>query len=162
MPITEIQTPARDPTVNLALDTIQLNKQALVFVSSKRSAEKQAEEIAKKLKQTTKNQEQLASRALKTLSRPTKQCERLALTLKKGIAFHHAGLHAKQKTLIEDAFRDGDVTVICCTPTLAAGVDLPAYRAIVRDLKRYSGRFGMTYIPVLEFLQMVGRAGEAR
>jgi len=159
MPICQIPTPHKDNTVNLALDTISKRKQALVFVSSKRSAEKQAEDISKKIKVSLPAHKELAKKALNTLPKPTRQCERLALCLTKGIAFHHAGLHSKQKTIIEDAFKQGVVRIICCTPTLAAGVDLPAYRAIVRDLKRYSGRFGMQYIPVLEYLQMVGRAG---
>jgi helicase len=44
------------------------------------------------------------------------------------------------------------------------GVDLPAFRAIIRDLKRYSdtGWGGMQYIPVLEYLQMAGRAGRPK
>ena len=52
--------------------------------------------------------------------------------------------------------------IICCTPTLAAGLDLPAYRAIIKDLKRYGGSFGMVNIPVLEYLQMVGRCGRPK
>ncbi|HLC84870.1 MAG TPA: helicase-related protein [Candidatus Nanoarchaeia archaeon] len=158
-PILEIKQPSSDPTVNVALDTLEKNKQALVFVSSKRGAEKQAEEIAKKVKVSLAAHKDLASQALKALSRPTPQCERLAECLEKGIAFHHAGLHSSQKTLVEDAFRSGAVRIICSTPTLAMGIDLPAYRAIIRDLKRYSGRLGMAYIQVLEYLQMVGRAG---
>ncbi|PIY59842.1 ski2-like helicase, partial [Candidatus Woesearchaeota archaeon CG_4_10_14_0_8_um_filter_47_5] len=71
---------------------------------------------------------------------------------------HHAGLAQKQRELIEDAFRDGKIKIICSTPTLAAGVDLPAFRTILKSLRRYSGR-GMAWIPVLEYLQMSGRAG---
>ena len=41
---------------------------------------------------------------------------------------------------------------------MAFGLDLPAYRAIIKDLRRYSPR-GLTWIPVLEYLQMCGRAG---
>ncbi|MBI2647636.1 hypothetical protein HYW99_04105, partial [Candidatus Woesearchaeota archaeon] len=38
------------------------------------------------------------------------------------------------------------------------GVDLPAYRAIIKDLKRYT-LHGLSWIPVLDYLQMSGRAG---
>jgi helicase len=51
--------------------------------------------------------------------------------------------------------------VISATPTLAAGINIPAYRVILRDLKRYMG-FGMDYIPVLEAQQMLGRAGRPK
>jgi len=151
----------RDPVVNIALDTIEKNKQALVFVNTKRSAEKVAEDITKKVKRKSKELDELSEKARKALSKPTKQCERLAFCLKSGIAFHHAGLNSKQKELIEDAFRKGLVKIIGCTPTLAAGLDLPAFRAIIRDTKRF-GAHGMAHIPVLEFLQMAGRAGRPK
>ena len=38
------------------------------------------------------------------------------------------------------------------------GLDMPASRVIVKDLRRY-GHKGMEYIPVLEYHQMAGRAG---
>ena len=106
------------PAIDLALDTINKKKQALVFVNTKRSAEKCAEEISKKIKNV--NLADLSEKSLKALSRPTKQCERLARCLKAGIAFHHAGLHSKQRELIENNFREGKIKIICCTPTLAA------------------------------------------
>ncbi len=151
-----------DQSINLALHTISIDKQALVFANTKRSAEKAAEDIAKKIKDTNSDLYELSQKALKVLQRPTKQCERLANCLKKGIAFHHAGLTQKQKDLIEDSFRSGLIKIICCTPTLAAGVDLPAFRTILKDLRRYGGREGLSWIPVLEYLQMAGRAGRPK
>jgi helicase len=58
----------------------------------------------------------------------------------------------------ESAFRNRDLRVICATPTLAAGVNVPARRVVVRDLKRYTGE-KMAWLPVLEVHQMCGRAG---
>ncbi len=150
-----------DPVINLALDTVEMKKQALVFVNAKRSAEKVAEDISKKSPLKGGELDKLSESVLKVLSRPTKQCERLSVCVKRGIAFHHAGLHHKQKELVEDAFRAGVVKIICCTPTLAAGVDLPAFRTIIRDVRRFTAH-GMTHIPVLEFLQMAGRAGRPK
>jgi len=144
--------------LNIALDTLKIGKQALIFANTKKSAEKTAEEISKKMKSNSEILNTLAEQALNVLSRPTKQCERLAFCLKKGIAFHHAGLTQEQKAIIEDNFRNGAIKLICCTPTLAYGVDLPAYRAIIKDLKRYTVH-GLTWIPVLDYLQMSGRAG---
>ncbi len=152
-----IKQHTENPAVDLALDTIERNKQALVFTSSKKSAEKSAEDIAKEIKLLSNHD--ISEDILHALPKPTKQCERLALCIKKGIAFHHAGLTSKQRELIEEGFRSGAIKIICSTPTLAAGVDLPAYRAIIKELKRYGGRWGSTYIPVLEYHQMAGRAG---
>ncbi len=148
-----------NPVIDLALDTISLKKQAIVFVNTKRSAEKSAEDIASKIK--TNEYDELAEQALKALSSPTKQCKRLSKILKSGIAFHHAGLAAKQRELIEKNFKIGKIKVICSTPTLAIGLDLPAFRVIIRDLKRFTQR-GLQYIPVLEYHQMAGRAGRPK
>ncbi len=163
----EIEEKTSNPAVNLALDTVKAGKQALVFVSTRQSAEKSAEEIAHHLKLSGEKLVVVADEALHVLSRPTKQCERLSRCIKGGTAFHHSGLTGKQRQLIEDNFRSGAIKIICCTPTLAAGVDLPAFRAVIRDLKRFSERSGYGYggsnwIPVLEYLQMCGRAGRPR
>ncbi|MFH1506451.1 MAG: helicase-related protein [archaeon] len=148
-----------DAVINIALDTISLNKQALVFVNTKRGAESQAEKISSKIKEQKEEWTELSEKALKALSKPTKQCKRLALCLNRGIAFHHAGLASKQRELIEENFREGKVKIICCTPTLAYGLNLPSFRTIVRDLKRYGGPWGMHPIPILEYHQMIGRSG---
>ena len=140
----------------LALETIQIGKQAIIFVPSRASAEKTAEEIAKK---TSILLPELEKEILRAVSTPTKQCRRLSLCVKKGIAFHHSGLTSKQKETIEDNFKKGSIKIICCTPTLAAGMSLPAFRVIIKSLKRYTGNWGMDWIPVLEYLQMAGRAG---
>ncbi len=163
----EIDEKTSNPVVNVALDTVKVGKQALVFVSTRQSAEKSAEEIAHHLKLSNEKLVAAADEALHALSRPTRQCERLSRCIRGGAAFHHSGLTGKQRQLVEDNFRSGLIKIICCTPTLAAGVDLPAYRAVIRDLKRFSERSGYGYggsnwIPVLEYLQMTGRAGRPR
>ncbi len=158
---TKIPAQTRESVLDVALDTIRLNKQAIIFVNSKRSAESVAEKIANKLKLDDKELEEykiISDKALKALSNPTKQCKRLALCLEKGIAFHHAGLRSEQRRIIETNFRERKIKVICATPTLAQGVDLPAYRTIIRDLKRFT-QHGMRNIPVLEYEQQAGRAG---
>ncbi|MFT4303720.1 MAG: helicase-related protein [Candidatus Woesearchaeota archaeon] len=155
--IEPIEDKYTDPSINIALDTIKKNKQAIFFVNTKPSAEKLAEEISKKIKDV--NLEDLSESILKALPKPTYQCKRLSTTVLKGIAFHHSGLTSKQRDIIEDNFKQGKIKIICATPTLAAGVDMPAFRSVVRDLKRYGGQWGMMDIPVLEYQQMAGRAG---
>ncbi|MDO8511168.1 MAG: helicase-related protein [Nanoarchaeota archaeon] len=145
-----------DPILKLALQTLEQNKQAIVFVPSRASAEKTAEEIAKL---TAFQLPELEHEILKAASTPTKQCRKLSHAIKKGVAFHHAGLLQKQKELVEDEFRSGKIKIICATPTLAAGLSLPVFRVIIKSLKRFSGSWGMDWIPVLEYLQMAGRAG---
>jgi helicase len=159
----------KDAVTNIVADTIQKNKQALVFVNSKRSAESVAKKLTtflKKKRPTLGADHHFSALqpALQTISEravqqtQTKQCLTLASCLKEGIAFHHAGLTSHQRSLIENEFRAGTIKVICCTPTLAIGMDLPAYRVIIRDVKRFSPT-GIDFIPTLEYEQIAGRAG---
>lgn len=152
----------KDNVVNLVLDTIGKDKQVLIFNNSKNSSEATAERVALAISdKKLENKELLkeySQKILKSLQTPTKQCRRLAKIVEKGVAFHHSGLTAKQRSLIEKGFKKGDIKVISSTPTLAAGLNLPAYKVIIKDYKRYSSR-GFNDIPVLEFHQMSGRAG---
>jgi len=156
-----IEQVTKDPVTDLCLDVIKIKKQAIVFLSTKKSAEACAEKIATKLQydETTKKMSELAEKAL---ANPTKQCKRLGKTLQKRIAFHHSGLNTKQRKIIEESFRAGEIKIICSTTTLGAGLDLPAYRSIIRDIKRFSPGWGSIPIPVLEYEQMAGRAGRPK
>ena len=78
--------------------------------------------------------------------------------IRKGIAFHHAGLSSDRREKIEEGFRNGKIKVIAATPTLASGVNLPARAVIVRDITRFSSGYS-DYLPVSEVRQMLGRAG---
>jgi helicase len=160
--ITHIEQKTNDASIDIALSTIKIGKQAIIFVNTKRGAESLAEKISLRLKKdnpaSLKENMDLSGSVLGVLSKPTKQCTRLSETIKYGIAFHHAGLVSEQRELIELSFKSGIVKIIVATPTLAAGVDLPAFRVIIRDLKRF-GLWGMDYIPVLEYEQQAGRAG---
>ncbi len=153
-----------DQSSAILLNTIKIGKQALFFVSTRRSAESLAEKLGKLAKnyigRNDKKQLEILSDEIKNiLEVPTKQCKRLAGCVKNGVAFHHAGLLFKQKKLIEDNFRNGLLKGIVATPTLAFGINLPAFRVIIRDAKRYYPGIGSKFIPVLEYKQFCGRCG---
>ena len=160
-----------DKDINLKAEIkkqITQGGQCLVFVNSRRSAEAGAKRIGEFIRSANlipgndlEKLEKLAVDISAVLDPPTQQCLKLKNCIIGGAVFHHAGLVNEQRQMIEDAFKTGLIRVISATPTLAAGVNLPAREVIIRDLMRYSGG-GMSYIPVMEYRQMAGRAGRPR
>ncbi|ACS33372.1 ATP-dependent DNA helicase [Thermococcus gammatolerans] len=146
---------------SLVVDAVKRGKGALVFVNTRRSAEKEALALSKLVSSHLTKPEKRALESLASQLEDNPTSEKLKRALRGGVAFHHAGLSRVERTLIEDAFREGLIKVITATPTLSAGVNLPSFRVIIRDTKRYAG-FGWTDIPVLEIQQMMGRAGRPR
>lgn len=161
----KVKAPGKDKVSKIALDTIENNGgQVLVFVSKRRStqvvARKASRWVREVLTQDERDKLEEISQAIETaLGEPTETCHKLAKYVKSGTAFHHAGLHHRQRAGVEDAFRRNLIKIISATPTLAAGVNLPSQRVIIRDYKRYSPPYGMQPIPVLEYKQQAGRAG---
>jgi helicase len=156
----QIPTPSKHDDINLCLDTVEEGGQSLVFVSSRRNAEGFAKRMALALAMET---DELAEYSQK-LERyaETEMGKVLAACVRRGVAFHHAGLKAQQRALVEKGFRKGYIKVITSTPTLAAGLNLPARRVIIRDYLRFQSGEGMVPIPVREYRQMAGRAGRPR
>jgi len=157
----DVKEVTKDSVLDLALDTINAEKQALVFVNTKKSAESVAEKLSLVVQKQNLNPDKLekeSKKILHSLSFPTKQCRKLSDCVKNGVAFHHSGLSAGQRSEVETSFKERKIKIICCTTTLALGLDFPSDRVIVRDLKRFSG-YSTTWIPVLEMKQFIGRAG---
>ena len=144
-------------------DTLRDGGSTLVFVNSRRNAESAANRLANVTEGMVDPDERgdlddLADE-LRAVS-DTETSEDLARAVERGAAFHHAGLTSEHRGLVEDAFRERLLKVVCATPTLAAGVNTPSRRVIVRDWRRYDGNAGgMVPLPTLEVHQMFGRAG---
>jgi len=134
--------------------------QALAFVRSRREAEQLASTLADERVAEAGGIGMEAAAVAEELRQTgtTEQGQRLAEACAWGVAFHHAGLRSDHRAVVEEAFRQDRLAVICATPTLAAGVNVPARRVVVRDQRRYTGS-GMEWLPTLEVHQMAGRAG---
>jgi helicase len=169
-----------DDLRNVLLSTIQDSGQVLIFRGTRRYAEGSATKLgswmSKRMKSWLKSPEngpdeldveqRLAALAdvaneIEGSEESTMMGDRLAEALRGGIAFHHAGLTAKQRKIVENAFRERILFAICATPTLAAGVNLPARRVVVRDISRWEDGLSRP-LPRMEVHQMLGRAGRPR
>jgi ATP-dependent DNA helicase HFM1/MER3 len=75
-----------------------------------------------------------------------------------GVAFHHAGLDLQDRNAIETAYLKGDISLICCTSTLAVGVNLPCHLVVLNGTIGYQDGSICEYSD-LEVMQMLGRAG---
>ncbi|MFO8114133.1 MAG: ATP-dependent DNA helicase [Halorubrum sp.] len=157
-----------DQTARLVADALDTEEDgqggsSLVFVNSRRNAESSARKLTDVTGPRLTDDERGRLRELADEIRgvsDTDTSEDLADAVERGSAFHHAGLASEHRSLVEDAFRDRLIKCISATPTLAAGVNTPARRVIVRDWRRYDGEFGgMKPLDVLEVHQMCGRAG---
>ena len=49
-----------------------------------------------------------------------------------GFSIHHAGMLRQDRNLVERYFAAGHIKVLCCTATLAWGVNLPAHAVIIK------------------------------
>ncbi|WP_254521837.1 ATP-dependent DNA helicase [Natrinema caseinilyticum] len=147
----------------LVRDILTEGGSSLVFVNSRRNAEAAARRLGGVSKSELTAEERAALADLADEIRDDSDTETstdLADCVERGAAFHHAGLSSTQRSLVEDAFRDRLLKVIAATPTLAAGVNTPARRVIVRDWRRFDpSAGGMAPLDVLEVHQMMGRAG---
>jgi ATP-dependent DNA helicase HFM1/MER3 len=75
-----------------------------------------------------------------------------------GVSFHHAGLDVQDKACIERSFLSGQLHVICCTSTLAVGINLPCHTVVLKGTTGYTNDGPQEYSD-LEVMQMLGRAG---
>ncbi|XP_076767042.1 mutagen-sensitive 301 [Xylocopa sonorina] len=143
-----------DQIGGLVMDVIPEDS-CLVFCSSRKNCENVAlllvKVLFKSLKEYKKDEKQ---KLLDALKNEEGLCPILDKTIKFGVAYHHSGLTSEERRLLEDAFRVGTLCVICCTSTLAAGVNLPARRVILR-----SPYVGNQFLNLSRYKQMVGRAG---
>ncbi|XP_051169312.1 helicase POLQ-like [Leptopilina boulardi] len=129
----------------------------LIFCSNRKSCENVAKLLTKVLFRNLLEHNKESKIYLESsLTNEGTLCPILRRTIKYGIAYHHSGLTAEERKLIEDAFKDGTLCVICCTSTLAAGVNLPARRVLLR-----SPYIGTEFLNTSRYKQMIGRAGRA-
>ena len=151
-------------TIGLGVDSVKNGGQGLLFANTRTSAAKLAVDsgppIEKILSKNELNELLKISKKILANNEHTQLVKKLAFVIKQGVAFHHAGLNQKCREIIENEFRSGKIKLLSATPTLAAGVNLPARRVVISSVLRYNSQYGGNVpISVLEYKQLCGRAG---
>jgi ATP-dependent DNA helicase len=156
----------KTPSLDIALDVLSTGGQALIFTETRRSAVEMGRKASVAVKSRLSKPEE---RALNTISErilstgeKTRLSEALAMQVAAGAGFHHAGLAGIHRGIVEDAFREGRIKILAATPTLAAGVNLPARAVVISSYERYEAGYGRYPISVLEYKQFCGRAGRPK
>jgi helicase len=152
------------PSIGLGIDSVKNGGQSLLFAMTRPSSVKLAMDSGKYIEKKLGSKElaELGKISKKILSNneQTELIKKLASVVKQGVAFHHAGLNQNCREIIETEFRNGKIKLLSATPTLAAGVNLPARRVVISSILRYNSKFGgNSPISVLEYKQLCGRAG---
>jgi len=145
-------------------EMLEQDHQVMVFVHSRRDTlltakmlhEKAADQICLDLfdpqghpyyEQAVRDMKQSKARELRDL-------------LPKGLGIHHAGMTRSDRNLMERLFAEGVIKVLCCTATLAWGVNLPAAAVVIKGTQVYSAQDGkFVDLGILDVLQIFGRAG---
>ena len=145
-------------------EMLEAGHQIMVFVHSRRDTmltakmlnEKAAEEMCLDLLDPTMHPRYEAALA----SMKTSKAREIRDLLPKGLGIHHAGMPRSDRNLMERLFGEGVLKVLCCTATLAWGVNLPAAAVIIKGTQVYSAQDGkFVDLGILDVLQIFGRAG---
>jgi len=151
--------------IGLAMDSITNDGgQSLVFAETRKRtvslAKKTSDMVLKSLDKSSKLSAQKIGAEILKQGDDIELNRTLSNTVTKGVGFHHAGLGLKSRQIVEDAFRKGIIKILFATPTLAAGVNLPARRVVITSIFRYDYEYGGNVpLSVLQYKQLCGRAG---
>jgi helicase len=150
--------------VDIAIDSVDEGGQSLIFAETRKRAAslaaKAAEGVYKRLDKAARELTVKTSSEILARGDDSEITKMLAKLVSKGVAFHHAGLAPSSREIVESSFRKGVIKLLTATPTLAAGVNLPARRVVIASILRYDSEYGRNLpISVLEYKQLCGRAG---
>lgn len=128
-------------------------KPVLIFCFTRKSTESAATALAEYWNMCAATQKPWPGPSVRIRS-----SARLQNLVTAGVAFHHGGLERQDRASIEEAFLRGHLSIVCCTSTLAVGVNLPCHTVILKGTMGYqNGKFAE--YDEFEVMQMIGRAG---
>ena len=148
------------------VDFVRKGKQVMVFVHARNATVKTGMALLEKARNKGQvglfepdNEEVSGSQlgqARKSIGKSRNK--QLVELFQSGFGIHHAGMLRSDRNLVEHLFGQGLIKVLCCTATLAWGVNLPAHAVIIKGTEIYkNGKF--EDVGILDVLQIFGRAG---
>jgi helicase len=156
----------QNPIFDIALDVVNNDGQVLLFAETRRLAvdigKKASALLRRNLSKGDRRGLEIIAQRILSVGERTRLSETLAEQTLNGAAFHHAGLTGGHRKIIEEGFKSSRLKILSATPTLAAGVNLPARTVIITSYERYEAGYGRYPISVLEYKQFCGRAGRPR
>eukprot|EP00041_Stephanoeca_diplocostata_P037706 m.1438323 g.1438323 ORF g.1438323 m.1438323 type:complete len:1940 (+) comp25090_c1_seq3:91-5910(+) len=153
-----------DACYDTVLDNVRKGHQVMVFVHARNATTRSA----MKLRDMAQEDGTIASfqnlehpdytPMLKAMQKsPNKELKEI---FREGFGTHHAGMLRSDRNLVERAFEKGVIKVLCCTATLAWGVNLPAHAVVIKGTQLYNADKGdFVDLGVLDIQQIFGRAG---
>ncbi|MFX0101645.1 MAG: DEAD/DEAH box helicase [Candidatus Hodarchaeota archaeon] len=164
---------------DLLRNVVDEGGQCLVFTRSRRKAELLARDLSIACKNILSRDKYSDQVNLAFKIKRANRFSDLPQFVLHGVSYHHAGLSFSERELVEYAFKNRIISVICCTTTLSAGINMPARLVVLQDYKQYQAldrdvadkkkfhaspsNSSMRFKPISRntFHQILGRAGRA-
>lgn len=144
-----------------AIKTYSPEKPALVFVSSRRQTRLTAIDLTTYIvaEDNPHKWVHMSDQEMQSVISLVKD-QNLKSVLAFGIGIHHAGLHERDRKLVEELFLHQKIQVLIATATLAWGINLPAHLVVIKGTEYFNGKV-QRYVdfPITDVMQMAGRAG---
>eukprot|EP01119_Soliformovum_irregulare_P015903 TRINITY_DN4546_c1_g1_i2.p1 TRINITY_DN4546_c1_g1~~TRINITY_DN4546_c1_g1_i2.p1 ORF type:complete len:1649 (-),score=558.98 TRINITY_DN4546_c1_g1_i2:15-4961(-) len=150
------------------LESIKAGNQVMVFVHSRKDTAKTAQQIIDIARanntlsrfeqdKTVSDRDSYAQATKEVQKSRNKEVKEL---FSRGFGCHHAGMLRSDRNLVEKYFSEGYIKVLCCTATLAWGVNLPAHTVVIKGTQVYDSKAGnFVDLGMLDVMQIFGRAG---
>lgn len=152
-------------TYEKLIDMLEQGKQVMVFVHSRKDTVKTSRTFMSMAQKSSGDQalfdcssEPGYTQAQREMSKwKNKDMKEL---FQYGFGVHHAGMLRSERNMTEKMFMNGAIKVLCCTATLAWGVNLPAAVVIIKGTQVYdSKQGGFVDLGISDVIQIFGRAG---
>ena len=131
------------------LNTYQKGQQVQIFCPTRKVVEQTAEHLRKgNFARFVSNQREMQQLANKIGLQELKEC------FQTGVSYHHSGLPAKDKALIEQAFKKNLTNVLVCTTSLAVGINLPSNVIIIKGTFRLASCDGSNNMKIMRIIKL--------